>query len=300
MRLGFSLPTLGAKANEVKGIARFSADVENLGATSLWVTDRLLSPVDPSVGYYPDSKFLPAEFRVAADPLTALAIAATVTSEARLGTHVMSAPWHSPALLARTLASIDVASGGRLTAGFGTSNFPEEYQAAGVPFEKRGARLDEMLDVLESWWTADPVAHQGPLFTIPASYVQHKPVQRPRPPIYLGGFGPRALRRVGQRADGWMPYWLVPEMMPASQLTEGWATVRRTAEEAGRDPDQLGLVLRVNVSAGTTVEAVAEGLKKISSTLRADETLIDFTYIATTVDHAIDLAGQILELVAAG
>ncbi|MER7930615.1 TIGR03619 family F420-dependent LLM class oxidoreductase [Streptomyces sp. NPDC096057] len=300
MRLGFSLPTLGSAASEVNGIARFAAEAKKLGATSLWVSDRLLAAVDPIVGYQPGSKAVPAEFRVAADSLTALAIAATVTSEVRLGTHVMTGPWHAPALLARTLTTIDVASGGRLTAGFGTSWSPEEYQAAGVPFEERGTRLDELLDVLEAWWTANPVAHKGTYYTIPASHVQLKPVQRPRPPIYLGGFTPRALRRVGKRADGWMPIWLVPEVFPASQVTDGWSVVRREAEEAGRDPDKLGLVLRVNVSPGTSIEAVAEGLKKVSAVVPAEETLLDFTYAATTVDQCIDLAGRALELVAAG
>jgi probable F420-dependent oxidoreductase len=300
MRLGFSLPMFGSAANEVDGIARFAADVEKLGATSLWVGDRLLAAVDPIVGYGRGSNSIPVELRAAADPLTALAVAAAVTSEARLGSSTINAPWYSPTLLARALASIDVASGGRLIPGFGIGWSPEEYQAAGVPFDGRGARLDELLDVLEAWWTANPVAHEGPLFAIPASHVELKPVQRPRPPIYLGGFGPRALRRIGERADGWLPAWSVPEAFPARHLAEGWSVIRRAAEEAGRDPGRLGSILRVNVAAGTPVETVAEEVKKIGSTVPADETFVDFTYLASTVDHAIDLAGRVLELVAAG
>ncbi|HET6504740.1 MAG TPA: TIGR03619 family F420-dependent LLM class oxidoreductase [Amycolatopsis sp.] len=299
MGLGFSVPMFGAAANEPDGIARFAADVEKLGATSLWVGDRLLAAVDPTVGYGTSST-IPVEFRSAADPLTALAVAAAVTSEVRLGSSTINAPWYSPTLLARTLTSIDVASGGRLVPGFGIGWSPEEYQAAGVPFDGRGARLDELLDVLEAWWTADPVVHQGPLFSIPASHVELKPVQRPRPPIYLGAFGPRALRRVGERADGWLPAWSVPEVFPAGRLAEAWSVIRRAAEEAGRDPDRLGMMLRVNVAAGTPVETVAEAVKKISATLPAAETFVDFTYLADTVEHATELAGRILELVAAG
>jgi probable F420-dependent oxidoreductase len=300
MRLGFSLPTFGSAAKEVNGIARFAADVEKLGATSLWVGDRLLTPVDPSVGYFPGSKTIPAEFRAAADPLTALAAAAAVTSEVRLGSSAINAPWYSPTLLARALASIDVISGGRLIPGFGSGWSPEEYEAAGVPFDGRGARLDELLDVLETWWTANPVAHNGPLLTIPTSHVELEPVQRPRPPIYLGAFGPRALRRIGERADGWLAVWWVPELFPAGQLTDGWSVIRRAAEQAGRDPDRLGVILRVNVSAGTSMEMVAEEVQKISSTMPVDETFVDFTFVTSTVDHTIDLAGRVLELVAAG
>ncbi|PAZ14788.1 LLM class F420-dependent oxidoreductase [Streptomyces sp. SA15] len=300
MRLGFGLPTFGPAANEVNGIARFAADAEKLGATSLWVGDRLLTAVDPTVGYSPGSLAIPDEFRVAADPLTALAIAAAVTGEVRLGSSGINAPWYPPALLARALASLDVASGGRLIAGFGSGWSPEEYQAAGVPFDGRGARLDELLDVLVAWWTANPVQHQGPLFTIPAGHVELKPVQRPHPPIFLGAFGRRALRRIGQRADGWMPVWWAPEAFPAAQLTEGWATVRQAAEEAGRDPDGIGVILRVNVAAGTPVTVVAEEVMKMRSVLPADEVFVDFTFVAGTVDHTIDLAGRLLDRVSAG
>ncbi|MFF7360387.1 TIGR03619 family F420-dependent LLM class oxidoreductase [Streptomyces sp. NPDC008125] len=299
MRLGFGLPTFGPAANEVNGIARFAADAEKIGATSLWVGDRLLTPVDPVVGYSPGSTAIPEEFRVAADPLTALAVAAAVTAEVRLGSSGINAPWYPPALLARALASIDVASGGRLVAGFGSGWSPEEYEAAGVPFEGRGARLDELLDVLVAWWTTNPVSHRGPLFTIPAGHVELKPVQRPRPPIYLGAFGPRALRRVGERADGWMPVWWAPEAFPLAQLTQGWATVREAAEKAGRDPAAISMILRVNVAAGTPVEVVAEEVLKARSVLPAEEAFVDFTFAASSVGHTLDLAGDLLDLVAA-
>ncbi|MCA1217625.1 TIGR03619 family F420-dependent LLM class oxidoreductase [Streptomyces sp. 8L] len=299
MRLGFGLPTFGPAANEVNGIARFAADAEKIGATSLWVGDRLLTPVDPAVGYSPGSTDIPEEFRVAADPLTALAVAAAVTGEVRLGSSGINAPWYPPALLARALASIDVASGGRLVAGFGSGWSPEEYEAAGVPFEGRGARLDELLDVLVAWWTTNPVRHQGPLFTIPAGHVELKPVQRPRPPIYLGAFGPRALRRVGERADGWMPVWWAPEAFPVAQLTQGWETIQEAAGKAGRDPAAISMILRVNAAAGTPVEVVAEEVLKVRSVLPVEDVFVDFTFVASSVGHTLDLAGNLLDLVSA-
>lgn len=298
MRLGFCLPTFGAAANEPGGIAEFAVEAEKLGATSLWVGDRLLVPVDPSVGYSPGSNSIPDEFRAAADPMTALAVAAAVTSVPRLGSSGIIAPWHSPALLARALASVDVASGGRLIAGFGSGWSPEEFQAVGVPFTERGARLDELLDVLETWWTEAPVEHAGRFFTVPKSHVDLKPVQRPRPPIYLGAFGGSALRRVGERADGWMPVWWAPEAFPLRQLVDGWDTVRRAALNVGRDPDRIGMILRINVAAGTSMEVVAEELRKASAAVAADEIFVDFTFAADSVAQTLDLTGRLLALVA--
>lgn len=300
MRLGFTLPTFGPAANEANGIATFAVAAEELGATSLWVGDRLLAAVDPLVGYAAGSTAIPVEFRAAADPLTALAVAAAVTSETMLGSSVINAPWYSPALLARALASIDVASGGRLIPGFGTNWSPEEYQAAGVPFSGRGARLEELLDVIETWWTASPVSHEGPLVTIPASHAEHKPLQRPRPPVYLGAFGPRALSRVGRRADGWLPVWWVPEAFPASRLAEGWSLIQRAAEQAGRDPGTVRSILRVNVAAGTPAATVAEEVKKIAAAVPADDVFVDFTFVTSSVQQNIDMAGLVLQHAAAG
>ena len=299
-RVGFALPTFGPPATEAGGIARFCVEMERLGASSVWAGDRLLTPVHPVVGYAPGSDDIPAEFHAAADPLTALAVAAAVTREVRLGSSAVNAPWYPPAILARALASIDVASGGRLVPGFGLGWSPEEYRAAGVPFADRGARMDELLDVLEAWWTGDPVSHRGPRYTVPPSHVDLKPVQRPRPPIYLGAFGPRALRRVGRRADGWLPVCWVPAAFPVEHLLQSWSSIRRSAEEAGRDPAGLGAILRVNVAAGAPVEMIAEEVKKLYPVLSPDEVFIDFTFAAGSVDQTIDLAQRVLDLVAAG
>ncbi|MFI9503724.1 TIGR03619 family F420-dependent LLM class oxidoreductase [Nocardia sp. NPDC052566] len=300
LRLGFCLPTFGKAANEVGGIATYAVEAEKLGAASLWVGDRLLTPVDPLVGYTPDSTDIPIEFRSAADPLAALTIAAAVTNTPLLGSSTINAPWYSPALLARALTSIDIASNGRLIAGFGIGWSPEEYQAAGVPFEGRGGRLEELLDVLETWWTANPVAHEGPFTTIAASHVEAKPVQRPRPPIYLGAFGSPALRRIGRRADGWLPVVWAPEAFPATQLADSWAVIERAAVAAGRDPEKIGKILRINVAAGASVETVAAVALETVELVRPEQTLIDFMFVADSVDHTLDLTGRVLELVAAG
>jgi probable F420-dependent oxidoreductase len=205
--LGFAVPQFGGSAHlDVGELARFASTAEQLGADSLWVGDRLLAAVNPTVGYV-GTDTVPEQFRTNLDPFIALTVAATVTTTAQLGSSVFVAPWYPPVPLARQLTSIDVISGGRLLPGFGIGWSPEEYQAAGAPFRRRGAQLDELLDALDALWTVNPVRLDGERWSIPESWVNLKPVQRPRPPVYLGAFNPAGLKRVGERADGWMPAW---------------------------------------------------------------------------------------------
>lgn len=297
MRLGFSLPMYGPAAREPGGIARYAAEMEKASAASFWVGDRLLSPVEPRVGYNGRDD-LPEEFAVAYDPLAALSVAAAATGSALLGSSTINAPWYPAPLLARALTSIDVASGGRLLAGFGVGWSPEEYGAVGVPFGERGARLDDVLSLLDSWWTADPVAHDGTGYTVPASTVALRPVRRP--PVYLGGFSAAALRRVGARADGWLPVWQVPARMDVSVLTGALGAVRAAAADAGRDPAAVRTALRVNAAAEVTARQIADDVRRVTAALGADDTFVDLMYQAGSVDEMIERSLRVLDLVAAG
>jgi probable F420-dependent oxidoreductase len=293
MRLGFALPQFGAQAHEASRVARFASQVEDLGAASLWVGDRVLAPVEPTVGYGGGTT-IPSQFRSVVDPLTLLAVAAAVTRRARLGTNVLVAPWYAPILLARTLTAIDLVSGGRLVAGLGAGWSPDEYRAVGVPWERRWRRLDECLDVLEKVWTANPVEHAGEAWTVPATHMDLKPAQRPRPPVYLAGATPAALRRVGRRADGWLPVGIAPRQVMPAMLAERLAVIRETAARAGRDPDAIGVILRVNVQAGTQLDALADGLRAVEQETGIEEIFVDLMYVARTVDDALDQAGRLL------
>ena len=127
--LGFAVPQFGESAHlDVGELARFASTAEQLGADSLWVGDRLLAAVHPTVGYA-GTDTIPEQFRTSLDPFIALTVAATVTTKARLGSSVFVAPWYPPAQLGRQLPSIDVISGGRLLPGFGIGWSPEEYRA---------------------------------------------------------------------------------------------------------------------------------------------------------------------------
>ncbi|QFU89018.1 TIGR03619 family F420-dependent LLM class oxidoreductase [Amycolatopsis sp. YIM 10] len=297
MRLGFSLPVFGKAAASPGGIARYARAAEEAGAASLWVGDRLLSPVAPEVSY-PGYDTMPEEFWTAQDPFVALAVAAAVTETAILGSSTINATQYQPANFARQLTSIDVASNGRLLPGLGIGWSPDEYAAVGIPMAERGKRLDDLLDLLDKWWTQDLVSHEGVGYTVPETHVDLKPVRKP--PVHLAGFGERSQRRVAERADGWLPVWSVPEQFPADVLTGALAKIRANAEKAGRDPRALGVALRVNADPGTDPALIAESVSKIVDTLEPDHTFVDLTYLTSSVDEHIELTGRLLDLTAKG
>jgi probable F420-dependent oxidoreductase len=288
--LGFAVPQFGAAA--AAELARFASTAEELGADSLWVGDRLLTAVHPSVGYG-GRDTIPEQFRTGLDPFIALAVAATATTRARLGASVFVAPWYPPVQLARQLTSLDAVSGGRLLPGFGIGWSPEEYQAAGAPFRRRGAQLDELLDALEKLWTINPVAHQGQRWSIPESWVSLKPVQQPRPPIYLGAFTEAGLKRVGERADGWSAVVNVPGGVNLDMLTWQRQKIDDAARAAGRDPSAIHTYVRINVAEGTPVERVADAVQMLAGNGYPDM-FADLLYVATTTDSHLQWVERLL------
>jgi probable F420-dependent oxidoreductase len=288
--LGFAVPQYGAAANAE--LARFASTAEELGVDSLWVGDRLLAAVEPTVGYA-GKDTIPEQFRTGIDPFIALAVAATATTRVRLGASVFVAPWYPPVQLARQLTSLDVISGGRLLPGFGIGWSPEEYQAAGAPFRRRGAQLDELLDALEQLWTTNPVAHQGERWSIPESWVDLKPVQQPRPPIYLGAFTPAGLKRVGERADGWTGVVQVPGGVSIDMLDWQRQAIDAAACAAGRDPSAIHAYVRINVAQGGTVDQVAEAMAVLAANGYPD-VFVDLLYVASTTDAHLDWVERLL------
>ncbi|MFI9362828.1 LLM class flavin-dependent oxidoreductase [Kitasatospora sp. NPDC053057] len=271
MPLGLALPQYGRFADPAL-TARIAAEAEAIGYDRLWTGDRLLVADDPLSPYPGAGGSAPESHKTFLDPLTLLAVAAGATGRARLGTSTLNALWQPPALLARTLTTIDLLSGGRLDVGIGLGWSEDEYRAVGVPWRGRAARLEETLDVLEAFWAGGPdVRHTGALWTVPPSTVLARPAQRPRPPVLLGGFSPAALERVGRRADGWLGVGLpLPALRGVRELVHG------SARAAGRDPEALRLVVRVNPVI-TATPAPAEQVPQRGTV----EQLTD--YLATTV-----------------
>jgi len=243
MRFGFVLPHIGPAASP-DAIVRVAQRAEALGYDSLWVTDRLLYPLNPQTPYpgTPGGK-LPEPYKRVIDPVETLLFAAAHTRRIALGTSVLDMPFYTPVVLGRRLTAVDVFSGGRLRAGFGQGWSKDEYDAAAIAPRGLGRRGDEFLQVLKAIWTTDPVAFHGRYFHIPESSIQPKPVQKPHPPIYLAAFSPGALKRVATLANGWNPTGI-----PVDGMTQMMAQIRSMAQAAGRDPAAIELIVRANLS----------------------------------------------------
>ncbi|MEU8776565.1 TIGR03619 family F420-dependent LLM class oxidoreductase [Streptomyces sp. NPDC048606] len=298
MRTGFSVPQFGPFADPHRSAALCTA-LEELGCDSLWVADRLLSPLVPPAGYA-GGKPMPLRYGTHLDPLLALGVAAAATVRVRLGSSTLNALWQPPLVLARSLTTLDLISRGRLDVGIGLGWMREEYEACGVPWRGRGARLEETLDVLEAVWRSGTVAHTGPLWTIAESTVLPQPAQTPRPPLLLGGFTPFALERIGRRADGWLA-----ASMPLPYLHGLWAVAVEAAERAGRDPALLRRVFRVN--AELTPAKAPDGethrrgtVRQICDHLRlmcaadTDEVLVDLQLTTDSPEEFLDLAAEFM------
>ena len=228
--LGFGLPVSGSWATP-DTMRRTARRAEELGYASLWTFQRVLYPADGE---------LDPSYRAVHDPVVPLAHVAGHTDRISLGTATVCAPFTAPALLAKTLTSLDVLSGGRLTVGLGIGWLPQEYAAAGVPFQRRGARMEEYLRCLEALWTQDPVEFAGEFYTVPRSHMGPPPVQRPHPPVLLGGAAAPALRRAGRLAQG----WISSSRQDLTRIGGCVETVRDGAREAGRDPEAVRILVR--------------------------------------------------------
>lgn len=305
MRLGLALPTFGRDA-DADAVVAVSRSAEEMGYDSLWSGDRVLAPRTPSVPYPGAGGVMPRSYENHMDPLVSLTLAAAHTDRVRLGTSTLNGLWYPPLLLARSLTTLDVVSRGRLDVGLGFGWMPDEYTAVGVPWEARGRRLDETLDVLDGYWTHDVFAHDGPLFTVPETVVGLKPHQRPGPPVLLAAFTPAGFRRIGRRLAGWLP-----GAMPLTPLMDMWSVIVKEAERAERDPDGLRMALRVNPTLTSTRTDPAQvpragtldqyiDYARAAAGAGVHELFLDLGQTPAALDERIDLAGRFIEGVRAG
>jgi probable F420-dependent oxidoreductase len=233
VKLGLNLPQFShfAPGSDVVAAARA---IEEIGYDSLWVFERVLVPEDqsgPHGLYSVPGLPWPDVYRGVSDALITLATAAAVTERIELATGVLVVPLHLPMRLARELATLDAASGGRLVAGLGAGWSPDEFAAtAAVPLSERGRALDDFLDIAAAVWGPNPVSFATKRYEVTAADIGPKPAHRI--PILLGaGPGsPRALKRVVDRADGWVASGVTPE-----QVVGTLGRLRETAEQAGRE-----------------------------------------------------------------
>ncbi len=247
---------------------------EELGYSSLWTFQRLLSPVRG------DRPVLEPQYRSVQDPLITLAYLAGQTAVARLGVAVVNMPFYAPLVLAKLLTTLDQVSDGRLDVGLGIGWMPEELEAVGVAPARRGARADEYLRALRAIWSQEVVEHDGEFYRVPWSRVDPKPLQRPHPPILLGGTAEPALRRAGRVADG----WISSSRTDLREIDSQVAVVRRAASDDGRDPDRLRFICRGVVKVGRPRAPLAGSFDEIRADLAElaekglTETFVDLNF----------------------
>ncbi|MEV5751096.1 TIGR03619 family F420-dependent LLM class oxidoreductase [Actinoallomurus sp. NPDC052308] len=243
MDFGLNLPSYGSGASP-EAVVRVAEQAERIGLGAVWTFERLLRPVEPvSYGGFAPPAPLPEAYAVVYDPLETLSHVAARTSRIRLGTSVIAAPLHPPVVLARRLATLDVLSGGRLVVGLGQGWMAHEFAVAGVPRERRGARFAEHLAAMRAVWGPDPVRFEGEFYEIPESQIGPKPVRPGGPALLAGAVARAAVERAARLGLG-----LNPVVMAWEQLEETVSVFRRAAERAGRDPESLPIVVRVNGS----------------------------------------------------
>jgi probable F420-dependent oxidoreductase len=249
MRYGIHTFTRGATADPAD-LARLARACDGLGFDYFGINDHVVisDHIDSTYPYTEDGSWAGASDAACLDVLTALAFLAGQTERIRLLTSVMVIP-HRPAVLtAKILASVDVLSQGRLTVGVGVGWMREELEALSAPpYERRGAASDEFIDAWRVLWRDAVAAFSGDFVSFSGVICEPKPVQRPGPPLWVGGEGPAARRRAARRGDGWYPVAGNPahRLDTVERFAEGVADMRRRAEAAGRDPGGIEVGLFV-------------------------------------------------------
>jgi len=254
MEIGLHLPHVGPLATR-EGLIAFAQAAEEHGFDSLWVSDHVVIPrsLGSRYPYSRDGGFpVPPELPFQ-EPIATLLFVAGVTQRAKLGTTILVIPMRNPIVTAKQLATLDVLSNGRLILGVGAGWMQEEFEMLGVPFERRGARESEYIRLYKALWTEDNPSFQGKFWQIENVGFSPKPIQKPHPPIWVGGHAPAALRRAGRLGDAWHAVGVAPEV-----VAEGYREVQRHAEKAGRDPASVALTVRARLPLNEPAQAIEQ------------------------------------------
>ena len=245
MDFGFSIPTRGALATQ-QAVLALAQRGEQLGFAHLALPDHVIIPrsIASPYPYNAARKMAGASDGDCFEQLAVLAYLAAATSKIRLLTSVMVAPHRPPVFTAKALATIDVLSNGRLDVGIGAGWMDEEFQAIGAPpFAERGKVTDEYLRIFKVLWTQDSPHYEGQYAKFHDVTFLPKPLQKPHPPIWVGGESPAALRRVIALGDAWYPIGSNPQFLlnTLELFTGAIERLRQDAVRAKRDPQSIAI-----------------------------------------------------------
>lgn len=221
------------KDPDMGAVTGYAAEAERLGFASVWAWDHLF------LGARRPFPFLEA--------MTTLAMVAARTSTIKLGTGILVLPIREPAVLAKTAATVQLGSGGRLVLGVAAGWYEREFDATAVPFRQRGQIFERNLDMLYRLWEHDDVTGEWDGRVL--RHARMLPLPQPRPQVLIGGYVDKVLRRVATRSDGWITYFYT-----ADSISGAWSRIRGYAEQAGRDPDRLTLAAQVPLCVGSSYE----------------------------------------------
>ena len=250
MKYGFTLPGRGPLATPER-LGTLARRGEELGYDTLYTGDHILVPRSISSPYpYTESGEFPGSpSGESMEQLTLLSFLAGQTTSIRLATSVIIVPHRNPLVAAKALATLDVLSNGRLVVGVGVGWMREEFEALGLPpFEERGAVTDEYIRAFKELWTSDDPSFEGKYVKFDNISFLPKPVQKPHPPIWVGGESRPALRRTAELADGWYPLGSNPTypMGTPEQLKAGLARLAAYARRFNRDPAEIEIIYRTH------------------------------------------------------
>ncbi len=240
------LPNLGGFPNR-EAIEGFALRLEELGYQYLLAGDHVALPVVPESRYVGSSTGV-AEFTADTDiyeALTLITYLAGVTRRVRLGIAVQILPYRNPVLNAKMLTTLDVLSGGRIIVGVGVGWCVEEFEALGGSFEHRGSVTNEHIEIFKQATSGEEIAFSGKHYQVNGTKLLPRPVQRPHPPLWLGGISSVARRRAALRGDGWYPIRMQPP-----QIAEGLAEILELRSQKGLPTDNYTVTIGIPVHFG--------------------------------------------------
>ncbi len=272
MRIGAKVPNSGPLPME-RGIATMAAELEGAGFESLWVSDHIVMPrhIESRYPFAADGKPTWPSDTPYFDAMIALAVIATATQRAAIGTAVLVLPLRHPVILAKEAASIDVLSGGRLVLGVGAGWLAEEFDALDVPFASRGRRFIEWLQILRACWTGEPGPFDGEHYVLPAGVVA-APAPGHDIPVLVGGDSPNALSRAATSGDGWLAHQSAAAL-DFGAVQVGVEKMRQNAKRAGRASGELWTTVRI-IDSSKRAQVVADALPRLRD-IGVDEVVVD-------------------------